>query len=54
MILAVFAFAGLIVDDDAILRRLLAFFELIRCPPKDRLYLTLPVAVTLTLFFKPL
>jgi len=37
-----------------ILLRVLAFLPLIRCPPQERLRLTLPVAVILTLLLSPL
>jgi hypothetical protein len=42
------------MEELSILLLLLAFLPLIRCPPQERLYLTLPEAVILTLLVKPL
>lgn len=41
-------------DEPAIFLLRLAFFPLIRWPPQERLYLTLPEAVILTLLLRPL
>jgi len=52
--LNVLASAVVKIAGDPIRRLLFAFLLLIRWPPQERLCLTLPLAVNLTLFFSPL